>query len=94
MSLTDKNSIEFINATKVVEKLATKPDNSELCDLYGLYKQAIIGNNTTEKPSFINYTANQKWLAWYNFTDVTTREAEIKYITLVNTLIKKYGLTK
>ena len=86
------NSPEFLNAAKVVVNLLSSPSNDELSNLYGLYKQAIVGINTTEKPSFINYKAYQKWLSWTSFNELTTRQAEIKYITLVNMLIQKYGL--
>lgn len=88
------NSPEFINAANVIINLLSKPSTDELSDLYGLYKMATIGDNMTEKPSFINYTANQKWQIWSSFNGLTKRQAEIKYITLVNTLIQKYGLKK
>jgi diazepam-binding inhibitor (GABA receptor modulating acyl-CoA-binding protein) len=83
-----ENSSQFINATLVVKKLNSTPSNEQLCSLYGLYKQATIGNNTTTKPSMFDLKANSKWNAWMSCKDLSTYDAEVKYITLVNQLIK------
>jgi diazepam-binding inhibitor (GABA receptor modulating acyl-CoA-binding protein) len=88
------NSEQFINASKIVNNLSSKPTNDELCQLYGLYKQAINGNNTTPKPSMFDLKANKKWSAWMDNINLSTFNAEVKYITLVNTLIQKYQLNK
>ena len=38
--------------------------NDDLLALYGLYKQATAGDNTTDKPSFYQLEAKSKWEAW------------------------------
>ena len=43
------NSKEFNQAVEIVKKLRQKPDQEELLQLYGLFKQAIIGNNNKGK---------------------------------------------
>ena len=83
-----ENSSQFINATLIVKKLNSTPSNEHLCTLYGLYKQATIGNNETNKPSMFDFKANSKWNAWMSYKDLSTYDAEVKYITLVNQLIK------
>lgn len=40
---------QFTTAAEEVQKLSTKPSNDELLELYGLYKQAIVGDNETCK---------------------------------------------
>lgn len=40
---------EFNTAAEEVQKLATKPTNDDLLTLYGLFKQATVGDNTTCK---------------------------------------------
>jgi len=85
------NSKEFINASNVVTKLNTSLSNEEMLELYSYYKQATIGNNTTPKPSLLDFKANKKWLSWSNVANTSTYDAEVKYITLVNTFINKYG---
>jgi diazepam-binding inhibitor (GABA receptor modulating acyl-CoA-binding protein) len=87
-----ENSEQFINATLIVKTLKSKPSNSELCSLYGLYKQATLGNNNTVKPSIFDLTGNSKWSAWSNNINMSTYDAEVQYITLVNKLIIKYGV--
>ncbi len=82
------NSPQFIKATEVVKTLNVKPDNDTLSNLYGLYKQATIGDNTTTKPGLFDLVGNAKWNSWNNVKGITTYDAECKYITLVNSLLK------
>ena len=86
------NSAEFILAAATVKKLKHQPDTDEKADCYGLYKQATIGDVNIEKPSFFYFVEFKKWEAWEKFKGTNTYNAEIKYITLVNTLIRKYGI--
>ena len=86
------NSPEFIFAAATVKKIKQDLDNNEKADCYGLYKQATIGDVNIEKPSFFYFLELKKWEAWEKFKGTNTYNAEVKYITLVNTLIKKYGI--
>jgi diazepam-binding inhibitor (GABA receptor modulating acyl-CoA-binding protein) len=87
-----QNSLEFINATTIVKNLAHEPTRTEKGKLYGLYKQATIGNINIEKPSILNLFANEKWNYWNNYKNIEKDEAEIQYIMAVNDLIQKYGI--
>lgn len=40
---------QFTTAAEEVQKLSTKPSNDELLELYGLFKQATVGDNETCK---------------------------------------------
>lgn len=40
---------EFNTAAEEVKNLATKPSDNQLLELYGLFKQATVGDNTTCK---------------------------------------------
>ena len=85
------NSIEFTNACTVVKKLKTSPSDDELGKLYGLYKQATIGDNNTSEPTGIfDFVGKRKWACWNENKGLNTYNSEIKYIILVNELIKKY----
>jgi len=86
------NSPEFILAAATVKKIKQEPDNDEKANCYGLYKQATIGDVNIPKPSFFNFVDVKKWEAWEKFKGTNTYDAEVKYITLVNTLIRKYGI--
>lgn len=50
-------------AVAKVMQLKKRPADDELLELYGLYKQATIGDNTSSKP-WINFKARAKWEAW------------------------------
>jgi diazepam-binding inhibitor (GABA receptor modulating acyl-CoA-binding protein) len=86
------NSKQFLTATETVNSLLKKPSHSELSELYGLYKQAILGDNTNAEPSMLNFKEHAKWKAWSQNKSINKYNAEVKYITLVNELIEKYGL--
>jgi len=88
------NSKEFNQAAEYVKNLKTKPDNEELSKLYGLFKQAKFGDNNNDKPSFINFKETKKWSSWNENKGKTKYDSEVEYITLVNSLIKKYGIKK
>ncbi len=81
------NSAQFIQASEVVKTLKIKPDNITLGKLYGLYKQATVGDNTTQKPGFLDMKGVAKWNNWDNYKGLTHYQAEVQYITLVNHLL-------
>lgn len=67
-----------------------KISNDEKLALYGLYKQATVGDNNTDKPSFIQLEAKAKWGAWEGQKGKSKDAAEKEYIELVRTLLTKY----
>jgi diazepam-binding inhibitor (GABA receptor modulating acyl-CoA-binding protein) len=86
------NSVEFINASNIVKNLNTSPSNDEMLELYSCYKQATCGNNTTSKPGVFDFKASKKWQAWSNLNNMSTYDAEVKYILLASSLISRYGV--
>ena len=81
------NSTQFLQAAEAVNQLSTKPDNTTLGKLYGLYKQATVGDNNTNKPGILDVKGNAKWNSWNNYKGYSKYQAEIEYIKLVNKLI-------
>jgi len=86
------NSQYFINASNVVKTLLGTPTNDEMGKLYGLYKQATVGDNNTTKPSMFDFKANKKYSHWSDYKGYSTYDAEVAYITLVNELVQNYKL--
>ena len=86
------NSKDFLKAAEQVNKLANTPTNDELLTLYGLYKQATLGDVTTERPGFFYFREQKKWDAWDSFKGTEQKTSENNYINLVSALTKKYGL--
>lgn len=71
-----------------------KITNDEKLGLYGLYKQATAGDNTTGAPWAVQLEAKAKWSAWTDQKGKSKEEAEAAYISLVKTLLTKYKAEK
>ncbi|KAG7663350.1 ACB1 [[Candida] subhashii] len=84
-------SAEFTEKADAVSNLTTRPNDDELLKLYGLYKQATVGDNTTEQPGVFNFKAKYKWQAWKDLEGTSQEEAEQKYIEYATELIAKYN---
>ncbi|XP_037532222.1 acyl-CoA-binding domain-containing protein 7 [Nematolebias whitei] len=83
---------EFKTIADNVKKVKTQPTNDELLTLYGLYKQAIVGDVNTEKPGILDPTGKAKWEAWESRKGMSKDEAMSTYITHAKEVISKYGL--
>ncbi|XP_026226622.1 acyl-CoA-binding domain-containing protein 7 isoform X2 [Anabas testudineus] len=55
---------EFNKAAEDVKKVKTRPSDQELLDLYGLYKQALVGDVNTDRPGMTDLKGKAKWDAW------------------------------
>lgn len=77
----------FQDAIKEVNKLHKKPTEAELLTLYGLYKQALFGDNNTPYPAgFFNIKAQKKWNAWVKEKGKTMLQAKKEYTFYVKLL--------
>jgi len=83
--------INFQKTVECIKTLSQDLSNEELLELYGLYKQATLGNNNTNKPSIFNYKGLKKWQSWTSFKDITSDMAKTKYILLVQKLVNEYS---
>lgn len=83
---------EQFNISSIVVKTLTKrPTNEELLTIYGLYKQATIGDCNTEEPSgILNVKEKTKWSYWNKLKKMNREDAMIKYIRCVEYLVNKY----
>lgn len=78
------------DAVALTKKFTSKPSNEELLKVYGLYKQATIGDNETERPGGFDFRAAAKYNAWFNFKGTSKEDAEAQYVDFVNELSKDY----
>ena len=53
--------LTFENAVLDIVKLAVSPSNDEKLQIYGLYKQATIGNTNIPAPGFFDFAGTAKW---------------------------------
>ena len=79
----------FIQATNDIQTLPVKPDDNTLLLLYGLYKQATIGDIKIDKPSFFNFKEVSKWNAWEKMKGMNKIHAQGNYIKMIRDLQAK-----
>lgn len=92
MKIFLKSPQQFDKAAENAKVLKTTPADNDLLDLYGLYKQALVGDCNTDKPGFLDFKGKSKWEAWNARKGVSSDEAKELYVTKVNNLIDTIGL--
>ncbi|KAL0985403.1 hypothetical protein UPYG_G00156440 [Umbra pygmaea] len=83
---------EFDQVAADVKKVKTRPSDQELLALYGLYKQASVGNINIDKPGSLDMKAKAKWEAWNSRTGMSKEDAMTAYISHAKDIITKYGM--
>ncbi|TYI17316.1 hypothetical protein ES332_A07G015100v1 [Gossypium tomentosum] len=71
-------------------KAKTLPPSTKDADkliLYGLYKQAMVGNVNTDRPGILSPTDRAKWDAWKDVEGKTEEQAMTEYIAKVKELL-------
>ena len=77
-------------AAERLKTLTQRPSNEEFLDLYGLFKQASIGDNNTSKPGIFDIKGQFKWKAWKDKSGMDSEAASNAYVSLVDELLGKY----
>ena len=81
----------FEIAINIVNNLKKRPTDTELLNVYKLFKQAKLGNNDTDEPSMLNFNKKAKWSAWKAVYGMSKEDAMQNYINLAMELFNKYG---
>uniref|UniRef100_H3DP04 Diazepam binding inhibitor, acyl-CoA binding protein n=1 Tax=Tetraodon nigroviridis TaxID=99883 RepID=H3DP04_TETNG len=81
----------FQKAAEEAKVLKKSPDNTELGELYALYKQATVGDVNVDRPGMLDFKGRAKWDAWNTKKGVSKEEAMTAYVDLVEKLKEKYG---
>ena len=76
----------FDNAVAHSKNLPERPDNATLLKLYGLYKQATVGDNAEKKPGFSDMIGRAKWDAWNSLKGTSPDAAKQQYVDLIASL--------
>jgi diazepam-binding inhibitor (GABA receptor modulating acyl-CoA-binding protein) len=79
---------KFKKAAEDVKKLSDVSDEN-LLYLYGLYKQVTCGNCNISRPGFFDPKGQAKYDAWNSRKDLEKEKAQKKYISKVESLVKK-----
>jgi len=80
-----KIKTEFDQAVKQANNLSNQPPEV-LLEMYGLYKQALLGDVTGKKPSRMNLKARYKYEAWASRKGISQEMAMQAYIDLIHKL--------
>ena len=73
-----------------LKTLTERPSNEEFLSLYGLFKQATVGDNKTSKPGMFDMKGQFKWKAWKDKSGMSQDDAADAYVALVDELLGKY----
>lgn len=77
-------------AAERLKTLTERPSNEEFLSLYGLFKQATVGDNNTSKPGMFDVKGQFKWKAWKDKAGMSSDDAADAYVSLVDELLGKY----
>ncbi|XP_054017024.1 acyl-CoA-binding domain-containing protein 7 isoform X1 [Melanerpes formicivorus] len=90
---------DFESAAEDVKKLKTRPSDEELKELYGLYKQATVGDINIgtgdiniECPGMLDVKGKAKWEAWNQKKGLSQEDAMSAYISKAKAMVEKYGI--
>lgn len=78
---------KFKQAQALLNEKKPKLDTKQKLLLYGYFKQATVGKNTTPQPKRGNLAASYKWDAWKKVGDITQDEAKLKFAELAKSLV-------
>ncbi|EPB75203.1 acyl CoA binding protein [Ancylostoma ceylanicum] len=85
-------TLTFEDAAAKVKTLKASPSNDQMLELYALYKQSTVGDNSTDKPGMLDVKGKAKWTAWDGKKGMSKEDAKKAYVELVEKLIAAIGL--
>lgn len=80
-------SPKFEDAAADIKTHGKNLSNDQLLVLYGLYKQATVGDNNTAEPSFYQLSDKAKWKAWNGQKGKGKDQARHEYVVEVSKLV-------
>ena len=82
---------EFVSAQQRVNHLARRPSDQQLLEIYGLYKQAALGDITGNRPGGFDFKGRAKWEAWKHRRGLSREDAMKAYVEVVEGLERELG---
>ncbi len=80
---------QFDSAVARSKELTQRPGNTELLDLYALFKQASDGDVTGDRPGGFDFKAIAKYDAWAERKGKSKEDAMKEYIALIEKLYQQ-----
>jgi acyl-CoA-binding protein len=78
---------DFEQAQQRVKTLSAPPPQDKLLELYGLFKQAKVGDNGGKRPGMLDLKGRAKHDAWAARKGTSRDDAMQAYVTLVERLV-------
>lgn len=86
--MNDETDNEFQNCVRKVNNM--KKEDVIIYDdfilIYGLYKQALFGDNNVVRPYWFFFRNTHKWYSWKKHVGKSKNDAKKKYIKIVKSL--------
>ena len=79
---------DFEAAQQRVNTLSAPPSQDKLLELYGLFKQAKLGDVQGKRPGMLDLKGRAKYDAWAARKGSSKQDAMTAYIALVDSLLK------
>lgn len=79
----------FAAHAEKIRNLEKAPCEEDFKLLYGLYKQAMYGNNYTAKPNINDKKDTERWEAWISNRGLSKEDAMRKYVKEAKLIISK-----
>lgn len=73
----------FEQACSDIKTYGKDVSNDDKLKLYGLYKQATIGDCNIQKPGILDLVGRAKWDAWNELKGKSKEDAKKEYVELV-----------
>ena len=82
--------LSFQQAQHTLKSFRKRPNDEELLHIYGLYKQATVGDCNLPEPGFFQFKEKQKWTAWNQKRGLQQNTAKQSYIDFINQISSTY----
>lgn len=84
--------LKFNTACNLIKIYPKTIENKDLLYLYGMFKQATVGNCNIKEPSSYDIKQYAKWNEWNNNKDIVKSIAMAFYISRVDELYTKLNV--
>ena len=81
---------QFESALARSKELTQRPSNTELLELYALFKQVTEGDVSGDRPGGFDFKAIAKYDAWAELKGKSKEQAMQDYISLMDKLYQQY----
>lgn len=85
---------KFKRAVSIIASLppasSVQPSNNDKLILYGLYKQATVGDCSGPKPAFWDVVSKAKWESWVKLSGTASEHAKGEYISMLTRLLANH----